>query len=100
MAMWRTKTAAAQAIKAELVDECHLFVAPIVVDGGKQSLPNNVRLELELLDERWFGNSVVHPPLPHQDMRRRRRCRRSLARRGERGTARVRQPVHIRAFRH
>jgi dihydrofolate reductase len=51
---------AAQAIKAGLVDECHLFVAPIVVGGGKQSLPNNVRVKLELLDERRFGNGVVH----------------------------------------
>ncbi len=51
---------AALAIKAGLVDECHLFVAPIVVGGGKQSLPNNVRLKLELLDERRFGNGVVH----------------------------------------
>jgi len=51
---------AAQAIKAGLVDECHLFVTPIVVGGGKQSLPTGVRLELELLDERRFGNGVVH----------------------------------------
>jgi dihydrofolate reductase len=51
---------AAQAIKAGLVDEFHLFVAPIVVGGGKQSLPNNVRLKLELLDERRFGSGVVH----------------------------------------
>ncbi|MDQ3381345.1 MAG: dihydrofolate reductase family protein [Actinomycetota bacterium] len=51
---------AAQAIKAGLVDEFHLFVAPIVVGGGRQSLPNNVRLKLELLDERRFGNGVVH----------------------------------------
>jgi dihydrofolate reductase len=51
---------AAQGIKAGLVDECHLFVAPIVVGGGKQSLPNDVRLKLELLDERRFGNGVVH----------------------------------------
>ncbi len=51
---------AAQAIKAGLVDEFHLFVAPIVVGGGRQSLPNNVRLQLELLDERRFGNGVVH----------------------------------------
>ena len=51
---------AAQAIRAGLVDECHLFVAPIVVGSGKQSLPNDVRLELELLDERRFGNGVVY----------------------------------------
>jgi dihydrofolate reductase len=51
---------AAQAIKAGLVDECHLFLTPIVVGGGKQSLPDNVRLKLELLDERRFGSGVVH----------------------------------------
>jgi dihydrofolate reductase len=51
---------AAQALKAGLVDECHLFVAPIVVGGGKRSLPANVRLDLELLDERRFGGGVVY----------------------------------------
>jgi len=51
---------AAQAFKAGLVDECHLFLAPIVVGGGNQSLPSNVRVKLELLDERRFGNGMVH----------------------------------------
>jgi len=51
---------ASSAIAAGLVDECHLFVSPIMVGGGKQVLPNNVRWELELLDERRFGNGVVH----------------------------------------
>jgi dihydrofolate reductase len=51
---------AAQAFKAGLVDECHLFVAPMVVGGGTQSLPDNVRLGLELLDERRFGNGIVY----------------------------------------
>jgi dihydrofolate reductase len=51
---------AAQAIKAGLVDECHLFIAPIVVGGGKHFLPDHVRLTLELQDERRFGNGVVH----------------------------------------
>ncbi|MGI8698949.1 MAG: dihydrofolate reductase family protein [Mycobacteriales bacterium] len=51
---------AGQAIAAGLVDECHLFVAPIVVGGGTSALPDNVHLELELLDERRFGNGVVH----------------------------------------
>jgi dihydrofolate reductase len=51
---------ATQAIKAGLVDEWHLFFAPIVVGGGKQSLPNDVRLKLELLDERRFGNGMVY----------------------------------------
>ena len=51
---------AAQAIKGGLVDECHLFVTPILVGGGKQAFPDKVRLNLELLDERRFGNGVVH----------------------------------------
>ena len=51
---------AAQVVKAGLVDELHLFVAPIVVGGGRRSLPNGVRLKLELLDERRFGNGTVH----------------------------------------
>jgi dihydrofolate reductase len=51
---------AAQAIKAGLVDEWHLFVTPIVVGGGKRSLPDDVRVKLELLDERRFEGGVVH----------------------------------------
>lgn len=51
---------AAQAITAGLVDEYQLFVTPVVVGGGNRSLPDNFRLKLELLDERRFGNGVVH----------------------------------------
>ena len=51
---------AAQAIKAELVDEVHLLVSPIVVGGGNPALPDDVRVELELLDELRFANGVVH----------------------------------------
>jgi dihydrofolate reductase len=51
---------AAHAFRAGLVDECHLVVAPVVVGGGKQSLPDDVRLDLELVDERRFGNGMVH----------------------------------------
>ena len=51
---------AGQAIKAGLVDELQLFVSPIVVGGGKHSLPHDVHLKLELLDERRFGNGVVY----------------------------------------
>jgi dihydrofolate reductase len=51
---------AAQALKAGLVDECHLFVTPIVVGGGKKFLPDHLRVRLELLDERRFRNGVVH----------------------------------------
>jgi len=51
---------AAHALKAGLVDECHLFVAPIAVGGGTRFFPDDVRLELELLDERRFGSGMVH----------------------------------------
>ena len=50
---------AAQAIAAGLVDEYHLFLTPIIVGGGKALLPDNVRVELELIDERRFGSGVV-----------------------------------------
>ena len=51
---------AAQALRAGLVDECHLFLAPVVVGGGKRALPQHVRIELDLLDERRFGNGTVY----------------------------------------
>jgi dihydrofolate reductase len=51
---------AAQAFKAGLVDECRLFVWPVIIGGGKPALPNGNRGDLELLDERRFGNGVVH----------------------------------------
>jgi dihydrofolate reductase len=51
---------AAPAIKAGLVDEWDLFVAPVVVGGGKQFLPDDVRVRLELLDERRFRNGTVY----------------------------------------
>jgi dihydrofolate reductase len=51
---------AGQALAAGLVDECQMFVAPVVIGGGKPSLPSNVRLKLELLDERRFGNGMVY----------------------------------------
>jgi dihydrofolate reductase len=51
---------AAAAMGAGLVDELHLFVSPVVVGGGNRALPDDVRVGLELLDERRFGNGVVH----------------------------------------
>ena len=50
---------AAHAFRAGLIDECHLFLVPILLGGSKSALPDNVRLELELLDERRFGNGTV-----------------------------------------
>ncbi len=50
---------AAHAFRSGLIDEYHLFIIPIIVGGGKRSLPDNVRLELELLEERRFNNGTV-----------------------------------------
>jgi dihydrofolate reductase len=51
---------AAQAIAAGLVDECHLLLGPILIGAGKRALPDNVRVQLELLDERRFHGGVVY----------------------------------------
>jgi dihydrofolate reductase len=50
---------AAHAFRAGLVDECQLFLISILMGGGKPALPDNLRLELELLEERRFGSGVV-----------------------------------------
>ena len=51
---------AGQAIAAGLLDECHLFLWPIVVGGGKRALPAGIRLRLEWRDGRRFHSGVVH----------------------------------------
>jgi dihydrofolate reductase len=51
---------AGQAFDAGLIDECHLFLCPIVVGGGKRAVRDNIRAPLELLDERRFESGVVH----------------------------------------
>jgi dihydrofolate reductase len=51
---------AGEAIAAGLVDECHLYLVPILLGGGKRALPDNVRARLGLLAERRFPSGVVH----------------------------------------
>jgi dihydrofolate reductase len=51
---------AAEALGAGLVDELHLFLNPVVVGGGTRALPDEVRLQLDLLDDHRFGNGVVY----------------------------------------
>jgi dihydrofolate reductase len=58
---------AGHAIAAGVVDELHLLLVPIVVGGGKPALPSDVRVQLELMDERRFQSGVVHL---HYRMRR------------------------------
>lgn len=50
---------AAEAFRAGLVDECQLFLNPILVGGGTPALPSDVRIELELLGERQIGSNGV-----------------------------------------
>ena len=51
---------ASHAFKGGLVDECHLFIHPVLVGGGKPALPTDARAELELVDERRFASGVVY----------------------------------------
>lgn len=51
---------AGHAMRLGLVDECHLLLCPVLVGGGKRALPDGVRADLDLLDERRFQNGVVH----------------------------------------
>ena len=51
---------AAHAFKGGLVDECHLFIHPVIVGGGKPALPSDTRADLELVDERRFTSGVVY----------------------------------------
>jgi dihydrofolate reductase len=53
-------TIAAEAIRAGLVDECRLYLTPIVVGGGTRALPDGVHWPLALLDERRFAGGVVY----------------------------------------
>jgi len=48
---------AAHALRTALIDEIHLFIAPAIVGGGKPSLPDDVTLRLELIDQRRFNAS-------------------------------------------
>ena len=52
-------TLAAEALRAGIVDEVALFRVPVVVGGGTASLPEGVRLELELLDSRRFAGGTT-----------------------------------------
>ncbi|RBY85648.1 dihydrofolate reductase family protein [Blastococcus sp. TF02A-30] len=53
-------TLAAQAIRAGLVDEYHLFLTTSVVGGGKRFFPDGVRLDLELVEERAFASGLLY----------------------------------------
>jgi riboflavin biosynthesis pyrimidine reductase len=52
-------TLAATALRAGLVDRLEIYVTPVVVGGGTRALPDDVRLALDLVEERRFGNGMV-----------------------------------------
>jgi dihydrofolate reductase len=51
---------AGHALRAGVVDECHLFLVPVIVGGGTRALPDDLRIDLELLDERRLEGGVVY----------------------------------------
>jgi dihydrofolate reductase len=51
---------AAHALRAGVVDELLMMLSPVVIGAGKPALPTDLRLDLELIDERRFGNDAVH----------------------------------------
>jgi dihydrofolate reductase len=51
---------AGDALKAALVDECHLIIRPVLVGGGKPALPRGTRIDLELIDDRRLSNGVMY----------------------------------------
>jgi dihydrofolate reductase len=53
-------TVAAHAFAAGLVDECQLFIYPVLVGQGKPAFPRDARIQLELLEEHRLTNGVVH----------------------------------------
>jgi len=53
-------TLAAHAFKAGLVDECQLFIYPVLVGDGKPAFPTDAHVQLELLEEHRFSNGVMN----------------------------------------
>src|SRR4051794_29872011 len=51
---------AGQAFAAGLIDECRLFIRPVVLGGGKPALPHGLRVDLELVDEQRFSGGVIY----------------------------------------
>jgi dihydrofolate reductase len=51
---------AGHALRAGLVDECRLFLAPVLVGGGTPVFPQDVRVDLDLVDTRRFSGGMVH----------------------------------------
>jgi dihydrofolate reductase len=53
-------TLAEHTFNAGLVDECQLFIYPVLVGEGKPAFPSDARVQLDLLEEHRFGKGVVN----------------------------------------
>jgi dihydrofolate reductase len=53
-------TTAAAPIRAGLVEEFHFFVVPKMVGGGLRALPDDVHLDLDLVEHRTFDGGIVY----------------------------------------
>lgn len=51
---------AGQAIKANIIDEYHQIIAPVMISGGNFWLPKDVNLKLKLTDVRKFQNGFAY----------------------------------------
>jgi dihydrofolate reductase len=50
---------AAEAIKADIINEYHQFVVPLIIGNGNYWLPKDVKTRLKLVDVRKFENGFV-----------------------------------------
>lgn len=48
------------ALEANLVNECHLFLHPVIVGGGKAAFRHGFRGNLQLLGTRRFGSGAIY----------------------------------------
>jgi dihydrofolate reductase len=48
------------ALEADLVDECYLFLHPLILGGGKPAFRAPLRRNLELLETRRVGTGVIY----------------------------------------
>ena len=59
---------AAHAFKAGLIDECHLFIRPVLVGGGKPALPDRHSRRPQTPGRSSTGQRCRVSPLPHPDL--------------------------------
>lgn len=53
-------TLAAHALRADIVDDVHVFTVPVAVGGGTPIWPSGISLTFDLVDQNRFANGTVH----------------------------------------